>query len=340
MEKSVNNAILKNEYVALFLGTESLIWFIFFILALIGIWLFLKWDFKSYSQKQYKRERVAWLITTSILALAPIKFLLLPYFVFTIDYLSGVVPGAMCGAGVISFNNYGMELLYLKVFNLFLLGLWIVLNKQDLKSGKYPFFRPKMALLIFVALSFTLELFWDFKFFGAIDIHKVINCCSTLYGLLEGVNPLPYGLDQNTLLLLFFLLFGLIISAWIGEVDILLFLGLLLFLQIAYYAQLYFFGPYIYAQPNHNCPFCMLQREYNYIGYLIWGTLLGGIFLGFLGLISKYFFQGESKKLLFWMGVFLFAFVLLNLFYVGFYYFENGTFLQEIDTNSMPGMEM
>jgi ABC-type xylose transport system permease subunit len=35
---------------------------------------------------------------------------------------------------------------------------------------------------------------------------------------------------------------------------------------------------YIYEMPSHHCPFCILQREYGYIGYPLYATLLlGGV---------------------------------------------------------------
>jgi len=37
---------------------------------------------------------------------------------------------------------------------------------------------------------------------------------------------------------------------------------------------------YIYELPTHHCPFCILQKEYGYIGYLIYVTLLGGAIAG------------------------------------------------------------
>jgi hypothetical protein len=37
---------------------------------------------------------------------------------------------------------------------------------------------------------------------------------------------------------------------------------------------------YIYELPTHHCPFCILQKEYGYIGYLIYLTLLGGAIAG------------------------------------------------------------
>jgi len=33
---------------------------------------------------------------------------------------------------------------------------------------------------------------------------------------------------------------------------------------------------YFYELPTHHCPFCILQKEYGYVGYALYTTLLGG----------------------------------------------------------------
>ena len=33
---------------------------------------------------------------------------------------------------------------------------------------------------------------------------------------------------------------------------------------------------YIYELPTHHCPFCILQKEYGYVGYLLYIALFGG----------------------------------------------------------------
>ncbi len=33
---------------------------------------------------------------------------------------------------------------------------------------------------------------------------------------------------------------------------------------------------YFYELPSHHCPFCILQKEYGYVGYALYATLLGG----------------------------------------------------------------
>ena len=41
-----------------------------------------------------------------------------------------------------------------------------------------------------------------------------------------------------------------------------------------------FIGVYIYELPTHRCPFCVLQRDYGYVGYALYLALLGGSVLG------------------------------------------------------------
>jgi F0F1-type ATP synthase membrane subunit c/vacuolar-type H+-ATPase subunit K len=35
-----------------------------------------------------------------------------------------------------------------------------------------------------------------------------------------------------------------------------------------------FIGPYVYELPTHHCPFCLLQKEYRYVGYPLYAALL------------------------------------------------------------------
>ena len=336
----MSNTLLQNRQIFILIFGESVVLVMLFIAFFLALLLLVKWDFTTHSKAQYKREREAWLLTTIITFATFMKFILLPYFIFTIDYLSAVVPGAMCSAGVISFNSFGMPLLYIKLFILFTLSFWLTLNHDDLQEGNYPWFRMKIVVFIVIFALVCSELWLEYQFFAAIDIHKIINCCSTLYGLLEGMNPLPYGLDIQNIVLLFFLLFALIVSAYKSNNNLIMFIALLGFGQIAYYGVIYFFAPYIYEQPNHNCPFCMLQQEYYYVGYLLWGLLGGGLFTGLSAVIAEYFLKKKKDKLKKLMLLLLSLFVLLSLSYVVFYYIQNGVFLQEKVSDGMSGMIM
>jgi hypothetical protein len=57
-----------------------------------------------------------------------------------------------------------------------------------------------------------------------------------------------------------------------------------------------FFGTYIYELPTHHCPFCMLQKEYNYIGYIIYIFLFLGTFYGFIPALKNIVLDIKEKQ--------------------------------------------
>ena len=294
----------------------------------VSLKIFLKWDFEAFTPEQFKLEQQAYLVNTIALFIFVMKFGLLLYFAFTVDSLSVLVPGAMCGAGVITANSYGNPLLVLKLVILFMLILWFYVNYYDLKTKNYQWFKEKSALFMVIVLLVGVELWLDFAYFGNIDTHQPVSCCSALFGQLEGANPLPFGLNISILLLLFYLLFGvLILTLWLKQ-SLLYIIANLLFVYVAYYALVYFFGTYIYQLPTHKCPFCMLQKEYYYVGYGLWFSLFVGSFVGMSGAISTFWLGKEpprsSLKL---VTLLLTLFVVICSVYVLVYYMSNGVWL-------------
>jgi len=101
----------------------------------------------------------------------------------------------------------------------------------------------------------------------------------------------------------------------------------LLFGISAYYSIVYFFGTYIYELPTHKCPFCMLQDHYYFVGYLVWGLALFGIFLNIDSTIMQSIFKQKSKTLKNISLITITLFVLLCSSYVAIYYYKNGVLL-------------
>ncbi len=321
------NEILLSNQVIVYLLSESILFGLLAIAFVITLSILIKWDFASYSEHQFTLERRGYLVMTILLFVFAVKFLLLVYFVFAIDSLSLLVPGAMCAAGVISANDYGMLLLFLKLVILFFLLLWMAFNNYDLSAKNYPLFRVKSWLFMAIFLVISIELGVNFAYFIHIDTLAPVNCCSTLYGQLEGANPLPFGLNTLTLLVLFYLLYVVVVGAMLSGQKILSVVANLLFVFIAYYSVVYFFGTYIYELPTHNCPFCMLQKEYYYVGYLLWGMLFGGVYLGIISSVMEMGLKVERKKENKMALILLSVFVLLCTAYVAVYYIRNGVFL-------------
>ena len=319
----MSDVILSNE-VIIYLLSEMIIYTLMVIAFLLTPNIIRNWDFSHFSSEQFKLENSSYLIITIISFTIMLKIILLPYFVYTIDELSNIVTGAMCGAGVIKANSYGNPLLLLKIVIIFLSGFWITLNRLDLKAKDYPYITIKLWLFIAIFALITMELTLDLLYFSNIETSKPVSCCSAIF---EGGDSLPFGLDIFKILVLFYLIYFLILLTTISKQYIASIFANALFLPISYYAIVYFFGTYIYQLPTHKCPFCMLQSDYYFIGYIIWGLMLIGIFLGIDYPLSRVIFRDREGNRGVLSLILLTIFVVISTGFVAFYYFKTGVCL-------------
>ena len=322
----MNEILLSNE-VIVYLLSETVLYILLFVAFISTVGLLKKWNFDVFTTEQFALENRSYLVMTIIFFVMLLKVVLLPYFVYTIDNLSDLIPGAMCGAGVIKANEYGNPLLSLKIIILFLSALWLSINSIDLKAKNYPYLKIKSWFFILIFFLLSAEFVLDVLYFTNIETTNPVSCCSVIFGQTGGANGLPFGLDISKLLILFYLLFALVLLTTLSQMAVLSIVASLLFGVIAYYSVVYFFGTYIYELPTHLCPFCMLQDHYYYVGYFLWGLLLLGLFLVIDTAIMQSFFKQSAKSLKRISLLLLSLFVLLCSSYVAVYYFKNGVFL-------------
>ena len=322
----MNEILLSNE-VIVYLLSETVLYILLFVAFISTVGLLKKWNFDVFTTEQFALENRSYLVMTIIFFVMLLKVVLLPYFVYTIDNLSDLIPGAMCGAGVIKANEYGNPLLSLKIIILFLSALWLSINSIDLKAKNYPYLKIKSWFFILIFFLLSVEFVLDILYFTNIETTNPVSCCSVIFGQTGGANGLPFGLDISKLLILFYLLFALVLLTTLSQMAFLSIVASLLFGVIAYYSVVYFFGTYIYELPTHLCPFCMLQDHYYYVGYFLWGLLLLGLFLVIDTAIMQSFFKQSAKSLKRISLLLLSLFVLLCSSYVAVYYFKNGVFL-------------
>lgn len=318
--------LLSNE-VIVFLFAEALLWLMLAIAFFQAIGILLHWDFGSVSSRQYRLEKRAYLVVLIIVFTLIFKIALLPFFSYTVDELSALVPGAMCGAGVITANPYGPVLMVLKVAILFVSGLWLILNHEDIRAKDYPYLKAKFWLLLLLFALVSAESVVDLLYLFGISTEEPVACCSTIYGIAGGGDPLPLSLDITRLMILFYLIFLLTLAAAYYRYEAVVLLANGFFFYVAYYAVVYFFGTYVYELPTHQCPFCMLQKEYYYVGYLIWGTLFAGTFFGMAGPVLRVITGREADFTYRYSAFFNTLFVSLCSMYVIIYYLKNGVLL-------------
>ncbi|MFA5233274.1 MAG: hypothetical protein WC390_02660 [Sulfurimonas sp.] len=297
---------------------------IFAIIAfLLSVKIYLKWDINSTSNAQYQLEKQSVLAATIIKYIFGVKIPLFLFFIFTLDKISNVLTGAMCAAGVVDATEYGTYLIVLKIINLYLFASWLKLHAEDMKDKNQPYTKPKFRLFIVTFFLFITEIVLEGFMFANIEIDKMVSCCGSIYSSSanSGISAL-FSITTTSLLALFYGNYLLIVLFYYLKNRYLFAVANMFFVVVAIVALILFFGTYIYELPSHNCPFCFLQRDYYYVGYLIYGMLFTGTFYGFVvGFINNSDINYKISLL------FNSLYVILLLMYVFVYYIKNGVFL-------------
>jgi hypothetical protein len=115
------------------------------------------------------------------------------------------------------------------------------------------------------------------------DIDVITSCCSVIFtpessGAGGSLSTIP---PKIGLIVLLGIYSGLLFSALLSFKHPAAF-GLIfsflstVFLIAAIAAIVSVISPYVYEQPHHHCPFCLLKADYNYIGYALYIPLFGG----------------------------------------------------------------
>jgi hypothetical protein len=274
--------ILSPAVIALMLGSAAV-----GLLALYasawGVRILRHWDLRSGSEAQLQLEKRTYLVSTLMAWAFAFQVGSLFLFIFTAEDLHRLFVGAMCAAGTLNVNEFGYPTILLKVCNALLAGIWLIVNYTDNRASDYPLIRKKYALLLVVTPLLLLETFLQGDYFAGLKANVITSCCGSLFGAeAQGPVSLLVGLParpmQAALIAVlrspspgFLFLRG-------GPGPALCLLSLADFCSVV--ALVSFVSPYIYELPTHHCPFCILQKEYSYIGYFIYASLLGGAIPG------------------------------------------------------------
>ncbi len=318
--------ILTPEVLAIFI-LNALFAFFAIIAFILSINIYTKWDLNSVSQSQYKLEKQSYLAATIIKYIFIIKVPLFLFFIFTLDKISNVLTGAMCGAGVVDATEYGTPLFILKIINLYIFAYWIALHNEDMKHENQPYVKQKFGFFILTFFLFMGELILEGIMFGSIEIDKMVSCCGTLYSSssTSAISSI-FALDTTLLLSLFYGVFLLIVLFYFIKNRYLFAISNIFFIIISLVTLIVFFGTYIYELPSHHCPFCFLQSDYYFVGYFIYTFLFIGTFYGLIvGFIdSSQHSRDKSYKI---SLIFNTLYVILLSSFVIIYYIKNGVWL-------------
>jgi len=294
----------------------------------ISIPIALKWDINSTSAFQYGLEKKAILVATIIKYIFILKLPLFLFFIFTADKISGVITGAMCAAGVVNSVSFGLSLFVFKILNLYIFGFWLFLHVEDMKDEKLRF--TKLKFVIFIAAFFLLiiEIFYEISFFTSLDVDKIVSCCGTLFSAAStSTISFLFNISNPAIVTAFYISLGLyLISYFVKNAKLFLVTNTIFFI-VSVLSLILFFGTYIYELPTHHCPFCFLQKDYYYIGYIIYITLFTGTFIGISGSILSLIKSKFSNRYYNISFLFNILYTIIVTAYPVVFYIRNGVWL-------------
>ncbi len=254
--------------------------------AFFGVRILRQWDISSGSDSQLALERRTYLISSLLAWAFVLQITSLFLLVYTADDLHSRFIGAMCAAGTLNVNGYGYPAFVLKIVVCILAGLWLLMNHADNRAYDYPLQRTKFILLLVIVPFAVAELVLQTAYFLAMQPNIITSCCGSLFsadagsisGDLLAVPPGPM------MVLLWATLATLLATGFVflkkNRAGRLFSLFAVLAFPVGVAALLSFIALYFYELPSHHCPFCILKKEYGYVGYAFYTTLIGGVICG------------------------------------------------------------
>jgi hypothetical protein len=273
------------EIIALYMAS-FLMSFMISYSAYYGIQILRRWDINSGSERQLILERKTYLISTILTYLFGFQLLSLFLYIFTADHLHTLFVGAMCAAGTLKVNEYGYPALILKMLIFLAAGLWLILNHADNRGYDYPLIKKKYLLLIIITPLILAEMVFQTGYFLGLRPNIITSCCGSLFSTGEtGYTSEIASLPSTPMKVLFYLSAGVTLSSGVyfyrstrGGYLFSILSGLTFLISIA--SIISFISLYFYELPTHHCPFCLLQKEYGYIGYPLYTALFGSAVSG------------------------------------------------------------
>ena len=244
------------------------------------------WNLASGARRQIELERRTYLISTTLTLVMGLQGLALLLMVFNADSMAPMLIGAMCAFGTFNASVYGFPALYAKIALFFVAVVWLAMNHADMKARDYPLTRRKYALLLLIAPLGLADAGLSLAYFADLKTDTLTSCCGSVFNPEKaGVGADAAALDPKTALALLFVSLGFttalgwladrrpVVAASYGAVSA-------AFFAVALVAVVSAVSIYIYENPHHHCPFCLLKREYSYIGFALYVPLFLGTACG------------------------------------------------------------
>jgi hypothetical protein len=262
--------------------------------AATALRLLARWDLGSDAELQIRLEERIWLVATLVQFGLVVQIISAILFIYAADYFATVLKGAMCAAGSLTANGYGLPALAFKLVTIFAGSLWIMLHRLDIGSETFPYTRLKCLLLLAMLPLLMGDGLLVLLYLIDLEPEIVTSCCGILFGETEagGYSLLNYSLENAVLILLATISVLILAGSFLQMFNVpaskrpalavsgTLVLAWLFFYLLALAVITVQVSPYVYGLPHHRCPFCLLHYPYLKVGLPLYLFLHGAVLAG------------------------------------------------------------
>ena len=245
------------------------------------------WDPSTFDRKQLQLEID--LESFSLLGYWILGLLLFSTFLFILgitNVLPCVVPGAMCGTGVMqALGEAGSRGLFLRLLALAVLFLWLAVQRINFSRPEAPLTKMSARLLLVALPVYYPALYETFHAVLNINLPQPVSCCAVVYDQFRSLEEArsTAGLPDSVWLTGFIIgALALIISCVLvfrsrsrpkgpGAVWLALISGL--WVPVAAVTLVRILAAYHYGVLQHHCPWCLFLAEYRLVGFPLYGAL-------------------------------------------------------------------
>ncbi|MBK6744491.1 MAG: hypothetical protein IPG66_16625 [Hydrogenophilales bacterium] len=252
------------------------------LMAVAGVFavrLLRHWNPALASERQIALERQSYLVSSLAGLSLLVSLPALALFVYTAERMAPFFTGAMCAVGSLNANAWGWPALIGLLIYFFIATAWLSLHHLDRLGWDYPLIRAKYRLLLLLAPGAVVVASLGWLYFLNLHPEVITSCCGSLFGAQsESVAAEVASLPAAQSMAVFVV--TLAVTLLVGGVHLVTgrlgrLYGLLsmVSLLVSLSAIVAFISLYIYEHPNHHCPFCLLQTEHGYAGWLLYPPL-------------------------------------------------------------------
>ena len=255
--------------------------------ALTALRINIRWAPQSATSQQIGLERAAESAAlTARFALTVNFFSTLVLILGITNVLPGIIPGAMCGTGVLqATGNPGAHALFFRFLVFVILYNWRILEKLNTDRPDRPLAQGNARVLLLVLPVYLLALSNTFQAIFLIDVHQPVDCCAIVYGRSGDLsNVRQTGGMPDTLWLLTFWISSILLAlcgfrtwrtkqfsrrkttGWLAVLA-------LFWAPIAAVALVRIFAAYYYQVLHHHCPWCLFLSDHQFVGIPLFTTL-------------------------------------------------------------------